>query len=271
MHPLLDAVADLLLGARELELVVQQDEDLLHARQERDGLQDLLELRLGRGGQAGGEVRQVGRVLGTETVEEHAQLFHIEGIEREQLLDGVDDGHGVGLDLLIRRAGRLRDVGHPSGEGRLTRYPGLQPEALQALDQNLEVAVLLVHPVDAAGGADLPEVRGGSLLRGLCVYQNDPQDLVLSLADSLQGCGPVVGVHEQGNCLAWEEGPSRHGQQVDLGGQDVVGSGQDRAAGIGRRLGGNCLGNGLLALVRHVLIGHRPSGGCIPCPMPGKP
>ncbi len=106
VHLLLDRAPDLLLGAGELELVVEQDQHLFHARQQRQDLQHLLELLLGRGGEAGREIGEMRRIIGAEAVQEHPQLFDIERVERQQLLDGVDHGHGVGLDLLVRSTRR---------------------------------------------------------------------------------------------------------------------------------------------------------------------
>ena len=68
VHLLLDRAPDLLLRAGELELVVEQDQHLLHARQEREDLQNLLKLFLGRGGEAGCKIGEMRRIIGAEAI-----------------------------------------------------------------------------------------------------------------------------------------------------------------------------------------------------------
>jgi len=168
----------------------------------------------------------VGGILRAEAVQKHAQLLHVQGVERQQLLDGVDHGHGIGLDLLVRRAGWLRQIIHPGGKGRLPRDPSRDAEALQTLDQDLELSVLLVHPVDSAGGADGVEVPCARLLGCLRVDQYDAENLVLGLADGLEGRRPSLGVHQQGHGLAREEGSRRHRQQVYQSRKDLIRPGE---------------------------------------------
>jgi len=72
----------------------------------------------------------VGGIVRTEAVQEHAQFLDVEGIERQQLLDSVDYGHGIGLDLVVRWSDGFGKVVHVGREGGLRIDQTLEAEAL---------------------------------------------------------------------------------------------------------------------------------------------
>ncbi len=145
LHALFHRLADRVLGLGQLQLLVQQLEHLLHARQQLDGLQHVLQLMLVGGGEAGGKVGQMGGIVRAEAVQEHAQLLRVERIERQQFLDGIDDGDRIGLDLLafVARFGQILD---PGGEGGFLVIDLDDAESLQALHQHLQAPVRSAAP-----------------------------------------------------------------------------------------------------------------------------
>ncbi len=210
LHPLLDRVADFLLRLGQLQLIVEQHQHLFHARQERHRLQHFLQLLFLGGGEAGGEVGQMRGIIRAETVQKHAQLFHIQRVERQQFLNGVDHRHRIGAHFIVRRTGGLRQVRDPGIEGDLAMDPAFDMETLQALDQHLQMVILTVHPMHAAGGADGVKVLGAGLLRSLAADQHDAEDLVLGGADRLNGGRPMLRRHHERHRLTREKGSGRH-------------------------------------------------------------
>ena len=216
----LHRLADLGLQAGHLALGVEQRERALHAPEQRDRLQHLLELRGRRAGERCRKVGQCVRLVRAEAVEEGAQLLLVQGVEGQQLLDGVDDRERVGLHLgrVFRRGLRVRDLDEI---GRFPAQPALDTEAAQAFGDELDPAVVADRLVDPHGRADGGEVLGRGRFAG-CVGEHDTADAVRRGADALDRVVPVLGVDHDRQVLGREEGSALQRQQVDAVRQGLV-------------------------------------------------
>ena len=83
---------------------------LFHALEHWHTVEHFLQLRAGSRGQRGGEVGQGRWVVWAEAVEVVLQLFAVQRIERQQLLDRIDQGHAIGLHLVGGFGGLMRVV-----------------------------------------------------------------------------------------------------------------------------------------------------------------
>ena len=97
--------------------------------------------------------------------------------------------------------------------------PASYPEALQTLEQYLQLIPLPVHSVDAAESSNFKEVgwRRRSLNGGACSDQ--PQHIMLALLDRFQRGHPGGGIDDQGDGLTRKEWPTvgKHVNNARLG------------------------------------------------------
>ena len=137
-----DLGGQLLLQARDFHLLAQQRQDLLHPLEDRHGVQHFLQFAAGRGGQGRGEVGEWRRVVGTEAVQVVLQFLAVQRVERQQLLDRVDQGHAVGLHFVtgIDRGLRIVHLHHERRTMALDPAPDTHPR--QALGDELQLAAL---------------------------------------------------------------------------------------------------------------------------------
>lgn len=187
LHPFFHGFADLLLRLGQFQLVVQQVKNLFHARQQIHRLQHLLQLFFAGGGQGRGEIGQVGWILGTNAVQEHAQLLAVQRIQRQQFLDAVDNRHRVWFDLSVLGFGRFREIVDPGAERYLVTQQVVDTKTMQAFHHYLQPPVRLLHPVNAAGSADPEQVLRACRFRCIPLRQHDTQYLVFGFIHRLQG------------------------------------------------------------------------------------
>src|SRR5688572_10193923 len=99
---LLDFFSDLRTNAvlqfGGVELFLDEHQHFLYAAAQVKSLQHSLQLLLGSGRQARCKVGEQPGSVGIETAQEELELFAIERIEWNELLDRVDDRHGIGFE-----------------------------------------------------------------------------------------------------------------------------------------------------------------------------
>ncbi len=193
------------LQAGDLQLLLDEHQYLAHALQHRQGLQHLLQLRGGRGGQAGGEIRQRRGFVGVEAAEEELQFLAVQGIEGHQFLQGIEDGDGVGTHFIVG-AGHILGVFHLHQVGRLARQPAHDTEAAQALGNELDLAGVAHGLVNPHGRADDLEIIDGGLFGIIVIHQHQARHMLGRIADRLHGLHPGAVVHEDRDVLGREKG-----------------------------------------------------------------
>ncbi len=187
----------LLLQPGDFHFLAQQRQHLLHALQDRHGIQHFLQLYARRGGQRGGEVRQWRWVVGAEAIEVVLQLLAVQRVERQELLDRVDQGHAVGLHLVTRVVIALRIIDFHQIR-RLAPQPAADAHPRQPLGDELQLAAFLRGVVHADHGAVLRQavrVEGGHVQHRR-VYEEQCHALVRRLGHALQGFCPGVFVDD---------------------------------------------------------------------------
>lgn len=223
LHLGVDLVADLALQLGDLDLLAQQRQHLLHAREHRQGGQHVLQLApLGRG-DGRGEVGERARLVGAEAVEVVLELLAVEGVDRQQLLDAVDQRHGVGAGLVRLGVHRLPRVAHLHQIGGLAGDPALDAEALHPLGDKLDLVLLALQLVHLDGGADLRKVVVGEPFDAALAHEGEAHGVVRGLGHPLDGLLPALAVDHQRLYLGREEGPVVDRQQVDALGQRLPG------------------------------------------------
>jgi len=153
----------------------------------------------------------VGGVFRPQPLQEDLQLLAVKRVERQQFLDGIYNGHGIGLDITLCRARGFVEVMHPCCKRDLFTDNLLDANALQTLDQHLQMAVHPLHPVDPADAAYGSEIGGFGLFRGWRIGHDDTEDPLALTLHRLQGGCPVLGFHQQGNGLTRKEGAAGDG------------------------------------------------------------
>ncbi|MNZ49806.1 hypothetical protein D3C78_675830 [compost metagenome] len=216
------------LQARHLHFLAQQRQDPFHALEHRHRIQHLLQLAGGGGGQGGGEVGQRRRVVGAEAIEVVLQLLAVQGVERQQFLDRVDQRHAVGLDLVTRVQGTLRIV-HLHQVGRpMALEPAADAHPLQALGNELQLAAIAAGMVHAHQGAVLGQGAGVEVARVFrrLLHEEQRQAVVVGLGHQLQGFRPGFFIDDHRQHLGREEGAVVDGNDVDLVRQGLAGQHQ---------------------------------------------
>ncbi len=158
-----DLAGQFLLQPGDFHFLAQQRQHLLHALQDRHGIQHFLQLHARRGGQRGGEVRQRRRVVGAEAIKVVLQLLAIQRVKRQELLDRVDQCHAVGLHLVARVVIAFRVIDFHQIR-RFAPQPAADAHPRQALGDELQLAALLRGVMHADHGAVLRQavrVEGG--------------------------------------------------------------------------------------------------------------
>nr|GFC86205.1 hypothetical protein [Tanacetum cinerariifolium] len=133
---------NLFLQARDFDFLAQHRQDFLHTLEHRHAIEHFLQLDAGGGGQGGGEVGEGRWIVGTEAVEIILQLFAVQRVERQQLLDRVDQGHAIRLDLIGRLVGLVRVFDFHQERRAMVFEPSLDAHTAQALSDELQFAVL---------------------------------------------------------------------------------------------------------------------------------
>jgi hypothetical protein len=219
----LDVLADVHLRLGDLHLLVQQLDHLLEAPLHRDGFQHVLQVGFAGGGEAGGEVGQQRRLVGVGAGQEHFELLPVQRVEGDQLLDDVDDGDRIGLLLLRAGLAALGEVLDVDQQRRRAAQPVAHPEALQALQQHLQLIAFPVNAMDTADGAHVVEVGGTGHVVDVVAGGDQADHVLLAIADRFQGRHPHFGVHDQRNGLTRKERPVLLGQHVDVAGSTSLG------------------------------------------------
>ncbi len=233
LHFLFDVAANLHLCPRHLQLLLQQHQGLFQPRIQGHRFQHVLQLGAAGGGQAGTEVRQPRRVAGTEMGQELLQFLAVEGVERQQLLDHVDDGRGVGLDLGGLGIVRLGEVLDPGTERTLARMPLAHGEPLDPDQHHVQAVLLRMDLVNAAGGTHATEAVGIGLGTGRRIGEDQADHVAVLFMGVSQGFHPRFARQHQGHHLGRKERPLGDRDQVEDAGQHVAGTRQhaaDRAA-----------------------------------------
>jgi hypothetical protein len=216
-HFLVDLLANLRLQAGDVELLLQQHQHLFHALLQGKRLKHLLQVMLGCGGQAGGEIGELRRLVRSVAVEEELQFLRIQRVERQQFLDGVDDGDGVGADYLGIRLARLVRVFHPNPVGRRVGNPLDDAEAAYALGDELHLALGLDRVMDAHRGADTAKVRALYVVGVVGLDHHQAHHVVRRVADGRHRGQPRRLVHQQRQGLRGEKWFFGQRQQIQLG------------------------------------------------------
>jgi hypothetical protein len=99
-HLLLDLLADVGLELGDFQFLFDQHDDFFHPLQNRRDGEDFLQFLLAGRGQAGGEIGQRRGIVGVEAVEEEFQFLGIQRVERDQLLERVDDRQRIGAQFI---------------------------------------------------------------------------------------------------------------------------------------------------------------------------
>ncbi len=185
-------------------------------------------------GQRGGEVGQRRRVVGAEAVEVVLQLFAVQGVERQQFLDRIDQRHAVGLDLVGRLGGLVRVFDFHQIRRAMVFEPGFDTHPGQALGDELQFAVFATGVVDFDQGAVFRQGFGIEVARVFLgsVHEEQGQGVMIGLADQFEGFGPRLFVDDHRQYLRREEGPVVDRDDVDLVRQVLARQGEAFAGGV---------------------------------------
>src|SRR5690606_11784936 len=163
------------------------------------------------------EVRQWRRLVGAEAVEIVLQLFAVQRVERQQLLDRIDQRHAVGLYLVARILVALGIV-HFHQIRRLASQPAADTHAGHALGHELQLAALARGVMYAHHGAVFWQavgVEAGRVLRRV-FHVEQRQTLVWRLANQLQRLRPRLFIDDDRQYLGREERPVVDRNDVEL-------------------------------------------------------
>ncbi len=229
-----DLGGQLLLQARDFHLLAQQRQDLLHPLEDRHGVQHFLQFAAGRGGQGRGEVGERRRVVGTEAVQVVLQFLAVQRVERQQLLDRIDQGHAVGLHFVtgIDRGLRIVHLHHERRTMALDPAPDTYPR--QALGDELQLAALargMVHPDQRAVLGQAVDVEVARIFRRI-VHEEQGQRMVVGLGHQFEGFRPGFFVDDHRQHLRREERAIVDRDHVEGGRQGLAGQHQAGAGGL---------------------------------------
>ena len=233
LHFRFDLLANVRLRLGDLQLLVDEHVHAFQAGQQVDRFQHFLLLLLAGGGQAGGEIGKVRRVVGVEVVEEQFEFFAVQGVQWHQFLDGIDHRDRVGLDLRHLFIARFGEILHPRGERVVQAKPLGDAKALQALEQHLHAAVHPGDTMNAAGRAHAEKIFHAGLFGAVASDQHQPDNVVGVFLGRPDGFLPGARLHQQGDGLAREERSFRLGQDRNGSRQDISGTHQFTLGGGG--------------------------------------
>ena len=222
---------DFILQASDLDFLAQHGQHFFHALEHGHAVEHFLKLAAGRRGQCGGEVGQRGGVVGAEAVEVVLQLFAVQRVEGQQLLDRIDQGHAVGLDL-VGGVGRLARVVDFNQVGRaMVLEPGPNTHPRQALGHELQLAVFPAGMVHLDQGAVLRKGLGVEMavVFRRRVHEEQRQAVVGRLGHQVQRLGPRLFVDDDRQHLRREERAVVNGDHIDLVRQLLSRQGQGMA------------------------------------------
>ena len=228
---------DFFLQTRDFDFLAQHRQDFFHASQHRHAVEHALQLVARGRGERGGEVGQRRWIVGAETVEVVLQLFAVQRVERQQLLDGVDQRHAVGLDLVGGLDGLLRVFDFHQIGRTVMLEPGADAHARQTLRDELQLAVFAAGVVDLHQGA-VQRQAGGiemAVVVGRGVHEEQRQRVVFGVGDQVEGFRPRLFVDDDRQHLRGEERAVVDRDDVDLVRQVLPRQGQF-GAGVGRVL-----------------------------------
>ena len=129
------------LQARDFDFLAQHRQNFLHAFEHGHAIEHFLQLVAGCRGQRGREIGQRRRVVGAEAIEVVFQLFAVQRVERQQLLDGIDQRHAVSLHLIGGLFGLLRVFDFHQIRRAVVFEPHADAHTGQALGHELQFAV----------------------------------------------------------------------------------------------------------------------------------
>ncbi len=223
-----DLGRDLILQVRDLDLLAQHRQHLLHAFEHGHAVEHFLQLDPSGGGERCGEVGEWRGVVGAEAVEVVLQLFAVQRVERQEFLDRIDQGHAVGLDLVggFGRLARVLDLDQVGGA--MVLEPSADAHPGQALGDELQLAVFTAGVVHLDQGSILRQRRGVEvaviLWRG--VHEKQRQRVMRGFCHQIEGFGPGFFVDDHRQHLRREERAVVDRDHVDLVRQLLAGQGE---------------------------------------------
>ena len=248
---------ELFLQTRDFYLFAQHRQHFFHAFEHGHAVQHFLQFITCRRGEGGGKVGERRRVVGAEAVEVVLQLFAVQRVEGQQFLDGIDQRHAVGLDLIGRLAGLVRVFDFHQVRWAVVLEPGLDAHAGQALGDELQLAVLAAGVVHLHQGA--VQRQGGGVevawVFGRRVHEKQRKGVVVGFAHQLQGFGPGLFIDDHRQHLGREKRPVVDRDDVNLVRQVLP---RQRQASIGRG-GFSVFGVGVIVEVviwKFLLVAH---------------
>ncbi|RMS15976.1 hypothetical protein ALP75_203696 [Pseudomonas syringae pv. actinidiae] len=128
---------DLFLQTCDFDFLAQHRQDFLHAPEHRHTVEHFLQLDAGGRSQGRSEVSEWRRIVGAEAVEVILQLFAVQRVEWQELLDRVDQGHAVGLHFIGRVIGLLRVLDFHQIRRAMMLEPGADTHTAQPLRDKL--------------------------------------------------------------------------------------------------------------------------------------
>ncbi|MNZ58594.1 hypothetical protein D3C78_766080 [compost metagenome] len=209
---------NLFLQARDFDFLAQHRQDFFHALEHRHAVEHFLQLTAGGRGERGGEIGQRRRIVGAEAVEVVLQLFAVQRVERQQLLDRIDQGHAVGLDLVGRLARLMRVFDLDQVRRAMVLEPGTDAHPGQALGDELQFAVLAAGVVHLDQGAVQRQGRGVEMTVVFWrrVHEEQGQGVMWGLGYQIQGFGPGFFIDDHRQYLRGEERAVVDRDDIDL-------------------------------------------------------
>ena len=233
LHFRFDLLAYVRLRLGDLQLLVDEHVHAFQARQQVDSFQHFLLLLLARGGEAGGEIGKVRRVVGVEVVEEQFEFFAVQGVQRHQFLDGIDHRDRIGLDLRHLFVALFGEIFHPRGKRVVQAEPLGNAKALQTLEQYLHAAVHPGDTMDAAGRPHAKEILDAGLFGAVASDQHQADNVVGIFLGRPDSVLPRARLHQQRDRLARKERSFRLGQDRNGSRQNISGAHQFTLGGRG--------------------------------------
>ncbi len=225
--PLFDLLRDLRLELGDVELAPEQLRRFLQPWLELQRLEHLLQLGAVRARQVGGVVGEACGVLEIALAEQQIQLFLEQRVELYQVLDRVDDGQGVGLELVTDRPLRfvqVFDLGDLVGVGA---HDAPEPYAVTRAEQHREPARLVLLGVQELGdhpdGMQLGHVRSAVVgFFGRCLDERQPDQSALGLDRILDQLRNALALDHQGRDDLREERTARQRDDREAGRIDLA-------------------------------------------------
>ena len=219
-HLLVDLFADIRLQARHVEFFLQQHQHLFHAFLQAKGFQHILQSLFGCSGEAGGKIGQLRRLIRPKAIQKELEFLGIQRVEREQILDRVDDGNGIRTDFFGIRLADFARIFDPDFVRRRFGQPLNNTKAPPALGNELHFAVSTHGVMNPCHGTNAAEVRPFHVVGIVWLDHHQPHHVMRGFADDLDRRQPRRFVHQQRQGLRGEKRLFGQRQQVQFVRQD---------------------------------------------------